>query len=183
MMLSSCSLWNYTEGGGRDKWGCRRACHNQQKSEFKWAHGGSIFKLDIQTRGGYQKDVVTMITFKRGPVPADNDNEKLYKLGKKQLQVLYEEKYEHRLPPEPEDYLWTEEKEAELETLEHGNIEDIINDTALSAAIDRDNELLATRLYSINDDRRRAVLIDFLGQLNQDERERLINDVASTGIK
>lgn len=91
-------------------------------------------KPSHQWRSKWSKpDLEYMILFKHGPTPADGDD-KLYKMGKQQFQRAYE-KYETRDDPDPASNQWTEEKEAELETLEHGEIEDIINDTALRNAL------------------------------------------------
>ena len=116
-----------------------------------------------------KEDLEIMIQFKRGPVPAADDNEKLYNMNKQKLKTTYE-KYEAREIPEPDSYQWTIEMEAELETLEHGAIEDIINDTALFRAAERDNEYLALRFLNLHRDRRKSVLLDIWNKLDVEER-------------
>lgn len=93
-------------------------------------------------------DLKVMIEFKRGPFPAKEDSEKLYELTIKQLRELYASKYHDCEVPTEDQYTWTASMDDDLKRLEDGIVEDVLQDTALYRAIERDDEYLVTRLHT-----------------------------------
>jgi hypothetical protein len=136
---------------------------------------GNERKPQAQWKAKWLKaDLKVMIDFKRGPSPCRDDDEKLYDYNLKKLRELYEMKYLNRNIPTPDQYEWTSTMDAELQRLESGVVEDVIRDTALYSAIERDNEYLVTRLRCLHSARLKHVLSMLLDALPIDKEEALL---------
>ena len=120
-------------------------------------------------------DLRLVIHWKQGPKPQPPLDHKLSGLLKPSLQALYRDTYSI---VEPNHSVWTVEKQAEMDRLLDGDIEDFYQEVGLQRALERDEEELAIRMRQLSSNRRASLISKAFRSLPMPKRQSVADDLA-----
>ena len=120
-------------------------------------------------------DLRLVIHWKQGPKPQPPLDHKLSGLLKPSLQALYRDTYSI---VEPNHSVWTVEKQAEMDRLLDGDIEDFYQEVGLQRALERDEEELAIRMRRLSSNRRASLISKAFHSLPMPKRQSVADDLA-----